>query len=95
MAGRLARIVTHDPNVSTASVGRAHTELAARVWNAPDGDASERSKSQRASKAAGNAQGRMNVVFIVADDYRSSSMIYGKEQTYTPNLQRLAAQVSY
>jgi hypothetical protein len=36
------------------------------------------------------SDGRMNVLFLVADDMRSQSMVYGKE-TFTPSLARLAA----
>jgi hypothetical protein len=37
------------------------------------------------------SDGRMNVLMMVADDMRSQSMVYGKADTYTPSLARLAA----
>ncbi len=33
----------------------------------------------------------MNVLMVVADDMRSQSMVYGKADTHTPSLARLAA----
>ena len=35
------------------------------------------------------SDGRMNVLFLLADDLRSQSMVYGKP-TFTPSLARLA-----
>jgi len=45
-----------------------------------------------AGKSLGvRSDGRMNVLMMVADDMRSQSMVYGKADTYTPSLARLAA----
>ena len=93
MARRLAAITSRDRNVTTTSADAAaafRRDSAAHQSDA-DGGGSARAGATKASPAAGRTKGRMNVVFICADDFRSNTMIYGKEQTYTPNLQRLAA----
>ena len=60
--------------------------------------ASNRRMAANVAAAAGKGKslgvrsdGRMNVLMVVADDMRSQSMVYGKADTYTPSLARLAA----
>jgi len=77
MTRRLAGIARRDPNFTVSTP----VATAAAPFDRTTGTASK----------AVRADGRMNVVFICADDFRSNTMIYGKEQTYTPNLARLAA----
>ena len=45
----------------------------------------------KAASLGVRSDGRMNVLFMIADDMRSQSMVYGKADTYTPGLARLAA----
>jgi hypothetical protein len=64
----------------------------AQLFSETDEREANDSKSDRPPNASlgRRSDGKMNILFLLADDLRSESMVYGKP-TFTPNLARLAA----